>query len=183
MCIVLLNVFSFLHRWSIHPSPLPGGQRPGPVRVWFGSLSFLPNGFSGAGSPPPFTVPPTWSDPLVPPPQCVLVRILHHLQCISPPPEPHVNVYLRRIVEVQERQYAVTRRPFHSVVAGSAVTMWFWRGPNIALGGNWGLVGPTFVTRWLGSIGPYSYCSPGWGRIRFHFFFFYVQNKNVFVKN
>ncbi|XP_073489004.1 uncharacterized protein [Aquarana catesbeiana] len=31
------------------------------------------------------------------------------------PPEPHVNDYLRRIVEFQERQYAVTRRLCHSL--------------------------------------------------------------------
>ncbi|PIO30552.1 hypothetical protein AB205_0208500 [Aquarana catesbeiana] len=34
---------------------------------------------------------------------------------IPHPPEPHVNDYLRRIVEVQERQYAVTRRLSHSL--------------------------------------------------------------------
>ncbi|PIO30059.1 hypothetical protein AB205_0035310 [Aquarana catesbeiana] len=50
--------------------------------------------------------PPTWTHPLVPPPPAPL-----HI----PPPEPHVNAYLRRIVEVQERQYAVTRRLCHSL--------------------------------------------------------------------
>ncbi|PIO35346.1 hypothetical protein AB205_0068850, partial [Aquarana catesbeiana] len=32
-----------------------------------------------------------------------------------PPPEPHVNDYLWRIMEVQERQYALTRRLCHSL--------------------------------------------------------------------